>query len=163
MTAHQASIIAIYIGFTIVIDDAVKDKKVKNMDTHIPAEQYTLYAKAANRYIDSTKSGLSFYLKFQITLLIASIISIIIIFYLLVTSSLVDKITELLGTGTIFSIVLMYSLYQIQKCWCCKNSCNIAIFHIDIEQPQVAFEFMQKSACLKQGGEELINKMCQSK
>jgi hypothetical protein len=132
------------------------------MDTNIPAEQYTLYAKAANRFIDSTKSGLSFYLKFQISLLIASIISIIIIFYLLVTSSMVGKITELLGTGTIFSLVLMYSLYQIQKCWCCKNSCNIAIFHIDLEQPKIAFEFMKTSACLKQGGEELLSKMYES-
>lgn len=75
---------------------------------------------------------------------------------------MVDKITELLGTGTIFSLVLMYSLYQIQKCWCCKNSCNIAIFHIDIEQPKTAFEYMKTSTCLKQGGDELLRKMYES-
>ncbi len=128
----------------------------------IPTQQISIYAKAANRFIDNTKSGLNFYLKLHIALLIISIVSIVFIFYLLAESSMVDKITELLGTGTILSIVLMFSLYQIQKCWCCKNSCNIAIFHIDIEQPQIAFEYMKTSTCLKQGGEEILSKMYES-
>lgn len=151
-----------YRGFTILMSSLINGHTgTQHMDilSNIPTEQLSLYAKAANRFIDSTKSGLNFYFKFHITLLIISIASIAIVFYLLVTSENMDKITELLGTGTIFSIVLMYSLYQIQKCWCCKNSCNIAIFHIDLEQPQIAFEYMKSSACLKQGGEELLNKM----
>lgn len=79
----------------------INRRKLINTNTNIPAEQYSIYTRAANQFIESTKSGLSFYLKFRISLLIASIVSIIIIVYLLVTSSMLKKLTELLGTGTI--------------------------------------------------------------
>lgn len=79
----------------------INRRKLIDTNTNIPAEQYSLYAKAENRFFESTKSGLSFSLKFQISLLIASIVSIIIIFDLLVTRSMLKKITELLGANTI--------------------------------------------------------------
>ena len=124
-----------------------------------PQENTEIYTQAANRFISSTERSLIFYRNLHIGLLVFSLAAIGIALYLMKTDNIAIDINKLLGTGTVFSVVLIYSLYQLQRLWSCKNSCDIAIFHLDLREHKKAFEFMKQSTCLKSGGEEILKKV----
>jgi len=116
-------------------------------------EEQLLYSKATERFINNTNAQMKKYTLFNIVLLIPSVI-----FLCLIVSSFIgdtelafDDIIKLLGAGGLFSSITFFALNQLQKCWCCKHSCNIAIYHLDLHDPTKAFHFMSKSECLRQG------------
>lgn len=117
-----------------------------------PAE-IELHIKAAERFINNTNENVKKYQLFNYILLIPSaIILCLIILYSFGYSDMeLELIVSLLGAGTLFTSLTFFALNQLQKCWCCKNSCNIATYHLDLHDPVKAFQFMRISECLKQG------------
>ena len=116
-------------------------------------EEIELHTRAAERFINNTDVHMKKYTLLNTILLVPSVIILCLIVASFIGDSdlNIEDIIKLVGAGGLFSSITFFALNQLQKCWCCKNSCNIAIYHLDLHDPAKAFHFMSKSECLKQG------------
>lgn len=120
----------------------------------------TAYQKAADRFINDVKSQAKFYLVLNIVIFIVlfSIFTLGICLIIFGVIDYADQEIKVIGAGSTFSFIMIYSLLQIKSCWQCRNTCGIAIFHIDLREHNKAFEFMKESECLK-GNVETLKKL----